>query len=232
MEQIAGLIAQPESSNHALKISNFTEKVRELKSKGKEKLAQQFKKQLPCVTFAAEFQNQRRKNAPRTENGLGLFDFDHLTKEEILEVLEKSRQLPYVVMAWRSVSDEGVHIVASFPDEGSFEQNFPFVFEQIKHDFSFVADKLDKACSDVSRQCFLNTDKDLFCNWEATNIEISDEVRNKVTSPVGKEEKKHRRGVASVDTARTRIIGLRGWFDRKKEEKAAGPAVRQCGDLP
>lgn len=220
--QIAGLIAQPESSNHALKISNFTEKVRELKSKGKEKLAQQFKKQLPCVTFAAEFQNQRRKNAPRTENGLGLFDFDHLTKEEIQEVLEKSRQLPYVVMAWRSVSDEGVHIVASFPDEGSFEQNFPFVFEQIKHDFSFVADKLDKACSDVSRQCFLNTDKDLFCNWEATNIEISDEVRNKVTSPVGKEEKTHRRGVASVDTARTRIIGLRGWFDRKKEEKAGG----------
>ena len=47
-------------------------------------------------------------------------------------------------------------------------------------------------------------------------------MRNKVTSPVGKEEKKHRRGVASVDTARTRIIALRGWFDRKKEEKAGG----------
>jgi len=157
-----------------------TEEIRQLKAEGKVDEARKLKKKMPAITSNALYSGARRKEAPHEETGLIFFDFDHLTAEEIDMVREKVKTTPYVVMAKVSISGEGMHLFCWLPEKDKFEDFFPLAWKRMEEDFAFVAEKMDKACKDKTRQAFLNYDSNVYTNWEALPMPLQSPAEIKV----------------------------------------------------
>lgn len=173
LQSIANFIGNKKQTKKSELLKERTEKIRQYLAEQNEQKAKELKIKLPCVTFSACFSGARRSTCDHEETGLIFIDFDHLTDEEMKSVLEKVKQISYVVMAWKSVSGDGLHLVVLLPETGKFAQYYPLAWQCMKKDFSMAASKMDESCKDIARCSFLNYDPNVYTNWKAQPMPIS-----------------------------------------------------------
>lgn len=130
---------------------------------------------LPMITVHAYFDKGRKDSDPHTFNNLILTDIDHISEEQINELMPKIKKSPYVVFACRSVRGEGIHILNRMEVEGGInDENFKNVFNVttrlVEYDLNIEA---DKAVGSISRTMFLNYDEQAYYNPEATPLDIN-----------------------------------------------------------
>lgn len=133
------------------------------------------KKNLPLVTVHADFEKGRKDGDPHTYNDLILTDIDHISGEQIDDLMPSIKKQPYVVLACRSVSGEGLHILTNVEVEGGItDENFKDVFQAttqlVEYDLNIVA---DKHVNTISRCMFLNYDDEVYYNPDATSLDIN-----------------------------------------------------------
>lgn len=173
LQSIADFIGNKKQTEKSELLKERTEKIRQYLAEQNVQKAKELKIKLPCVTFSACFSGARRSTCDHEETGLIFIDFDHLTDEEMKSVLEKVKQISYVVMAWKSVSGDGLHLVVLLPETGKFAQYYPLAWQCMKKDFSMAASKMDESCKDIARCSFLNYDPNVYTNWKAQPMPIS-----------------------------------------------------------
>ena len=66
-----------------------------------------YKKQLPAVTFSATFNHRRINDNIKTYNDLIVIDIDKLENEQILKTYQYLKNDIYVLAFWRSPSNKG-----------------------------------------------------------------------------------------------------------------------------
>jgi hypothetical protein len=118
------------------------------------------KKQLYCICFNGTF-SQRSKNGLVEHSGLCVLDFDDFENEEQLQtMLKKIKETPFIVMAFRSPSGDGIKAVARIPKSTAEEHERRF--ESLENYFS--TPYFDKKNRDVSRVCFESYDPEIYLN--------------------------------------------------------------------
>ena len=91
-------------------VKRLTEEYRRLTAKGSEGEAARVKRALPAATLAAVFEGGRQEKDLKRLTGLMMFDWDHVGAART-QLLERLRMTDCVMLAWTSVSGEGVKAV-------------------------------------------------------------------------------------------------------------------------
>lgn len=130
------------------------------------------------ITVHAYFDKGRKDLDPHTFNNLILTDIDHISEEQINELMPKIKKLPFVVFACRSIRGEGIHILNCVEVEGGVnDENLKNVFNAttrlVECDLNIEA---DKAVGTISRGMLLNHDEQAYYNPEATPLDINTAV--------------------------------------------------------
>lgn len=130
------------------------------------------------ITVHAYFDKGRNNSDPHTFNNLILTDIDHISEEQINELMPKIKKLPFVVFACRSIRGEGIHILNCVEVEGGVnDENLKNVFNAttrlVECDLNIEA---DKAVGTISRTMLLNHDEQAYYNPEATPLDINTAV--------------------------------------------------------
>lgn len=130
------------------------------------------------ITVYAYFDKGRKDSDPHTFNNLILTDIDHISEEQINELMPKIKKSPYVVFACRSIRGEGIHILNCVEVEGGVnDENLKNVFNAttrlVECDLNIEA---DKAVGTISRSMLLNHDEQAYYNPEATPLDINTAV--------------------------------------------------------
>src|SRR5262245_31601051 len=125
------------------------------------------KKQLPAVTWSGTF-TVRKSEALKNHTGLLCADLDNLGGK-----LEDTRVLllrsPYLWALFLSPTAAGLKAVFRAPADGAkHHRSFCAVRQHVKE---LTSEKVDEACKDVARLCFLSYDPEIFFNPDAIEIE-------------------------------------------------------------
>ena len=95
-------------------VRDLTEKHRYARSTGDEHGAGRYKKMMTSFGVAALFEGGRRQQHIVELTGLSLADFDHIPKENIPSILEKVRSDEHTLLAYTTISGEGVRVLAKY----------------------------------------------------------------------------------------------------------------------
>jgi hypothetical protein len=170
---------------------------------------------LPMISVHAYFDKGRKDSDPHTFNNLILTDIDHISEEQINELMPKIKKSPHVVFACRSVRGEGIHILNYVEVEGGInDENFKNVFNAttrlVEHDLNIEA---DKAVGSISRTMFLNYDEQAYYNPEATPLDINTAVlleKIDINDLKFQEMTEKEKLTAYLDAAKTNLSWIRG----------------------
>ena len=216
-------IKYPNSSDFAKELDAHTRGYRRIKSK-------KLKEKSPAVCWAAVFPKYRSCSSEYALTGLALMDADHLSKEVMNAVLLKVRELPYVVMAWTSISGNGLHIVIRMPEGYEWKQGYALAQKQLIADVGVEGFTLDGNTSDVARACFLNTDENAYGNsGEVTPMLITIETGENQETPRRKDVP--RRGVCNRPDIRLFMADLERYFNAKMAGKVQGSTATPTAGL-
>ena len=132
------------------------------------------KKELSMISVHAYFPEGRKDKDPHTFTNLILTDIDHITQEQVDELMPRIKTLPFVVLACRSVRGEGIHILSHVEVEGGInDDNFRNVFNATTHIVECTLDvEADMSVGSISRCMFLNHDAEAYYNPEATPLKV------------------------------------------------------------
>lgn len=114
---------------------------------------------LPCILFAGKF-NKRNDASIEQHSGLTVMDFDHVDVDAYKAELAK---LPYILMAFRSPSGDGVKAVARIPADPDRHRGHFRGLQQALHNLP----GFDPTSINLSRICFESYDPDIYVNLEA-----------------------------------------------------------------
>lgn len=130
---------------------------------------------LPIITIHGYFPEGRKDKDPHTFTELILTDIDHITQEQVDELMPRIKTLPFVVLACRSVRGEGIHILSHVEVEGGInDDNFRDVFNATTHIVECTLNvEADTSVGSISRCMFLNHDAEAYCNPEATPLNVN-----------------------------------------------------------
>jgi putative DNA primase/helicase len=131
---------------------------------------EQLKKNLPAVMFSGRF-SKRKAAALVAHSGLLCADLDHLGArlDPLRDALAKN---VHVVGGFVSPSGNGLKILFKVPADGDLHAA---AFEAVRrYCWERYRAEIDKACSDVSRLCFVSFDPGLWMNLRALEFPISD----------------------------------------------------------
>jgi hypothetical protein len=126
-----------------------------------------YKKQLPAVTFSATFNVKRTNENLKKYNSLIVIDIDKLGSEQLIESFNHLLNDDYVFTFWRSPSNKGfkglVFIEFSIEsDDIDLDKIHKSAFKKLSDYFMNNYNiELDKSGSDITRLCFLSFDKEL-----------------------------------------------------------------------
>ncbi len=140
-----------------------------------EPLADRLKKQLPYFICQAVITNRRLFEYAQDFTGLAPVDIDHLTPEQLLMVMERMQQFPWVKEGHVSCRQEGAHFIVAIgtidldenlpPKERkeAYEREYKRRYAEIT---SFIQRELgvevDGQCKDVLRGFFVSADPNAF----------------------------------------------------------------------
>ena len=202
LEEVVRLI------QYDLDVTEKTEAYRQMKRiLGKPKADEEVKEQrMPAVSVAVLFDGIGRK-APHVlgVTGLALCDIDHIASEKgkvksekfataIDEAFEKAKGDPHTLIAYRTISGEGLRIIYRYVRGGTQlsplnSQLSPLnsqpsltlipwkaaFLKGNQHFAEVVGHAYDAGCSDYTRLCGLAHDPDVYVNWEAEPFVVTDE---------------------------------------------------------
>ena len=95
-------------------VRDLTEKHRYARAMGDEQGASRYKKMMANFGVAARFEGGRQLKHIVELTGLSLVDIDHIGKENIPSVLEKVRGDEHTLLAYTTISGEGVRVITRF----------------------------------------------------------------------------------------------------------------------
>ena len=95
-------------------VRDLTEKHRYARSVGDEQGASRYKKMMTSFGVAALFEGGRRQQHIVELTGLSLVDIDHIPAERMGEVLVLVRGDPHTLLAYTTISGEGVRVLARY----------------------------------------------------------------------------------------------------------------------
>jgi hypothetical protein len=136
--------------------------VRTALSSSDKKAADLFKKQLPAVLFSGKFSSACRSGLV-AHSGLLVVDFDDVPSDEIQDYKQELADHPSTRLVFISPSGSGLKwvVAVSATDEATHKQCFELCIREVTKRYPSLSERLDKACSDVSRRCFMSYDPEV-----------------------------------------------------------------------
>lgn len=140
-----------------------------------EKEVKEKKPGLPVITAHGYFPEGRKDKDPHTFYNTILTDIDHITKEQIDELMPRIKKLPFVVFACRSVRGGGIHILSRVEvKDGINDDNFKDVWVKTT---LIVEGRLnveaDESVKSISQCMFLNHDAEAYYNPDAIPFDLN-----------------------------------------------------------
>lgn len=153
-----------------------------LNKKGKAKEAKVLKqKSLPAFAPAALLYDSKARGNVTGLTDLCFLDIDHITDEQIEAAMALLRNDPHVVLAVRSTSVHGLHVLVRYKLEGvehpwignmgtnRMNHTYGSVFKTMRNHYQDILQvTIDNACRNMERLCFYSYDPNLYYNPEAT----------------------------------------------------------------
>ncbi|MBG9378531.1 hypothetical protein I5907_20010 [Panacibacter sp. DH6] len=212
---IVNILRQINSDVHKTKIENLRNKLHN----GEKEYYDNYKKQLPAVTFSATFNTKRTKDKLKSYNHLIVLDIDRLDSVQLETTYNCLLNDDYVFAFWRSPSNNGFKGLVALD----------YRFENITADIEFLHKsafkklagyffnkygiELDKSGSDISRLCFLSHDSNLVLKSTCISFGIAeDDIVFSSNAPKKKEIKFN--FSSSLDSLYN-PMGKNSKFDRK-----------------
>lgn len=138
-------------------LADHTEKYRYYRSQGQKAAADREKSACPCFAVAVRFENGKRKTDISGWTGLSMVDFDHLPEGRAGEVFEKVCADPHTVLAYTTISGQGVRVVCRYCLEGEVAENdrltlYAQVFNRVNEYYQKLTKcAFDPACKNATR---------------------------------------------------------------------------------
>lgn len=140
------------------------------------------------ICFAAQLDGRGRllENVMGEVGCLGL-DYDHLSSETMGILFELIRHSPHVLIAYRTISGNGLRIIVGYQRPEGCELSFVELHQAMLQKAMALFDSLlgikaDRQCVDFLRLSGLAHDEQAFFNWDAEPIVLSDKELAKFTS--------------------------------------------------
>lgn len=149
--------------------------------RGMKKEAAQAKDNQPGVTIAGRFHGGHAAHQIKELSGLLMLDFDH-TNERTAEIIARLRELPSVMVAFVSISGQGIKAVIRVDAENAtqYATAYAIVAAEVSR---WVDAPCDLACRDLGRLCYAVHDPEVYYNPSAEVFPWREQV-----IPLGEEE--------------------------------------------
>ena len=186
-------------------VRDLTEKHRYARATGDEQGASRYKKMMASFGVAARFEGGRQQKHIVELTGLSLVDIDHIAPERMTEILEKVREDEHTLLAYTTLSGQGVRILFQYkapstPPEGELtglaKPDSPLrkgLGEAAFYRLAFLHGNAyyealtglptDGQCKNVGRISTIAYDEELYYNPEATPFIIEPEEKKSVGRP-------------------------------------------------
>ena len=138
-------------------LADHTEKYRYYRSQGQKTAAGREKSACPCFAVAVRFENGKRKADISGWTGLSMVDFDHLPEGRAGEVFEKVCADPHTVLAYTTISGQGVRVVCRYCLDGETPDTdrvacYSRVFRRVNEYYGQLTGcSFDPACKNATR---------------------------------------------------------------------------------
>ena len=138
-------------------LADHTEKYRYYRSQGQKAAADREKAACPCFAVAVRFENGKRKADISGWTGLSMVDFDHLPEGRAEEVFEKVCADPHTVLAYTTISGQGVRVVCRYCLDGETPDTdrvacYSRVFRRVNEYYGQLTGcSFDPACKNATR---------------------------------------------------------------------------------
>ncbi|MBQ3239139.1 MAG: hypothetical protein IJA98_08795, partial [Bacteroidaceae bacterium] len=194
-------------------VRDLTEKHRHARATGDEQGASRYKKMMASFGVAARFEGGRQQKHIVEFTGLSLVDIDHIAPERMTEILEKVREDEHTLLAYTTLSGQGVRVLTRYalntsndndnvndnclPD-GKSTSTLTSTFSNYKQAFLTVNTyyqnltglPTDGQCKNVGRISTIAYDEHLYYNPEATPFIVKLEEKKPVGRPRGGKSEK------------------------------------------
>ena len=187
-------------------VRDLTEKHRYARATGDERNASRYKKMMTSFGVAARFEGGRQQKHIVEFTGLSLVDIDHIAEEEMPRVLTLVRNDPHTLLAYTTLSGQGVRVLTRYeapllsPQGGktsatmtellppgggregaaAYKQAFLTVNEYYE---ALTGLATDHQCKNVGRISTIAYDEGLYYNPDATPFIIKIEEKKPVGRP-------------------------------------------------
>ncbi|MBM6781268.1 BT4734/BF3469 family protein [Bacteroides mediterraneensis] len=154
-------------------LADHTEKYRYYRSQGQRWAADREKAACPCFAVAVRFEKGKRKADIGGWTGLTMVDFDHLPKEQVGEVFNRVCGEPHTLLAYTTISGEGVRVVCGYELEKETSDTdrgtcYTRVFNEVNtHYGQLTGCSFDPACKNSTRLSGLAYDEQVYFCPEA-----------------------------------------------------------------
>lgn len=138
-------------------LADHTEKYRYYRSQGQKTAANREKAACPCFAVAVRFDGGKRRTDISGWTGLSMVDFDHLPEGQAEEVFEKVCTDPHTVLAYTTISGQGVRVVCRYCLDGEVADNdrltlYAQVFNRVNEYYQKLTKcAFDPACKNATR---------------------------------------------------------------------------------
>ena len=205
-------LRDPKVTIKAIDMDKFDEMVRSnemklliepIRKEKDKKRRNQLKDKLPLVTFSGVFES-RRKSALIQHSGLICLDIDDIPYTN--ELKDRLKEEEYVLYCCKSPSGNGLKVIIKI--EATNDAEHLLFFKALELHFKKMKITIDKACSDVSRACFVTYDATAFYNIEATTLTF-DWLKTYYpieNTKIGKEKVKMKGGKTTTKKVNSKII--------------------------
>jgi len=120
---------------------------------------------LPCICFSGKF-TKRADNALVEHSGLCVIDFDKL--QDVSEVKDKLKLIPYIAAAFISPSGNGIKAIAKIPKSIQYHRkNYKYLLDDLKSKLNIDDKYFDESSINESRICYASYDPDVYFSPEA-----------------------------------------------------------------
>ena len=154
-------------------LADHTEKYRYYRSQGQKAAADREKSACPCFAVAVHFDGGKRRTDISGWTGLSMVDFDHLPEGRVGEVFEKVCADPHTVLAYTTISGQGVRVVCRYCLEGEAADKdrltlYAQVFSKVNEYYQKLTKcAFDPACKNATRLSGLAHDAQVYYHDEA-----------------------------------------------------------------
>lgn len=165
---IGSILNDIKSNKHKTQIDTLRTKL----ESGDKEYYDNYKKQLPAVTFSATFDKKRTNENLKNYNQIIVIDIDKLNDEQIDINFQQLKNDDYVISFWRSPSNKGYKGLVAIEyeidnKEFSLDKLHKSAFKKLSEYFQNKYNiELDKSGSDITRLCFLSFDNNVILKTE------------------------------------------------------------------